>query len=304
MLAENITAFVANLTYEKHLSAHTVTAYQADLEQFSKYLSDTYEVDQVSSVNHQLIKSWMVQLMDDGVSARSVVRKATTLRSFYKYLIREGVVQQNPMAKVIAPKAQKRLPVFVEERDIETLFDSGKNEDGEDVIDFGEGYEGARNRLVLLLFYSTGVRLSELRGLKVSDMNGYRQTIKVLGKRNKERIIPVPAELVNEVEHYLPLRNALGTENDWLFLTAKGEQMYPKLIYNIVKRFLSEVSSIEKRSPHVLRHTYATHLLNKGADLNAIKELLGHANLAATQIYTHNHIEHLKKMYKNKHPRA
>lgn len=296
-MEESITSFVQYLTYEKHFSPHTVNAYQNDLSQFSLYLHQQYEIDHPRLVNHQMVRSWLVELMGQKVGARSINRKLSSLKSFYRFLMKEKLVNTSPLVKVQPPKVSKRLPVFVEEQNMARLFDH-------EHIEFGDDYSGKRNRLLIMLFYSTGIRLSELIGLKENDIDFQRETIKVLGKRNKERIIPVTIELKNELAEFKAVKRGEGIECDYLFTTESGAKMYPKLVYNVVKKYLSLVTSIEKRSPHVLRHTFATHLLNKGADLNAIKELLGHANLAATQVYTHNSIERLKHIYKNKHPRA
>lgn len=295
MIAERVSEFVNYLNYEKHFSKHTITAYQADLNQFAEFLQQNFEVDQIRLVNHQMVRGWLVHLMNNHVNPRSAARKLTTLKTFYRYLLKENIVENNPMAKVTAPKIQKRLPVFVEEKPMQTLLDT---------IAFDEGFSGVRDKLLLTMFYSTGIRLSELINLRTSDTDVNYNQIKVLGKRNKERIIPITTELSEMITQYNVVRADNGLHNELLFVTDKGLKMYPKLVYNIVKKNLSLVTSIEKRSPHVLRHTFATHLLNKGADLNAIKELLGHANLSATQVYTHNSIERLKNIYKNKHPRA
>lgn len=297
MMEESITLFVQYLTFEKHFSPHTISAYRTDLEAFSKFISGQYEIDHPRLINHQMIRSWLVQLMNEKVTARSINRKLSSLKSFYRFLMKERIVSVTPLAKVQPPKVSKRLPVFVEEQNMARLFD-------QEDVHFGDDYEGRRDKLLLMLFYSTGIRLSELIGLKETDVDFIRDTIKVLGKRNKERIIPVTAELKQELISFKHLRTVEGVHCEYLFTTQSGEKMYPKLVYNVVKKYLTQVTSIEKRSPHVLRHTFATHLLNKGADLNAIKELLGHANLAATQVYTHNSIERLKNIYKNKHPRA
>jgi integrase/recombinase XerC len=298
MIAEHLEHFIQYLTYEKHFSAHTIKNYQLDLNQFSTYLQDEYKTDQLNDITHHIIRSWLVQLMNDEITARSVTRKLSSLRSFYKFLMKEGIITTNPLSKVQAPKIEKRLPVFIEEKPMQKLMDE------EDNIRFDNDYHGQRNKMILLLFYSTGIRLSELIGLKINDIDLKRKTIKVLGKRNKERIIPLTAEMQDEITNFLDLYQVQNFSNEYLLLTDKGEKLYPKLVYRVVKTYLSLVSSVQKRSPHVLRHTFATHLLNKGADLNAIKELLGHSNLAATQVYTHNSIERLKNIYKNKHPRA
>lgn len=293
--------FINYLSYEKHFSAHTIRAYQTDLVQFATFTRQNFEITDPPLINHQHIRSWLVELMNDKNDARSVARKLSSLRSFFKYLLKEQEITNNPVSRVQAPKVAKKLPVFVEESNMQRLFDQNR-EDG--TPRFDDSFEGVRNRLMLLLFYTCGVRLSELIGLLTAHFDPYRQTIKVLGKRNKERIIPITKELNQDLQKYLEIRAAEGLENDFLFVLSSNQKLYPKLVYNVVKFFLSEVTTIEKRSPHVLRHTFATHLLNKGADLNAIKELLGHASLAATQVYTHNSIERLKNIHKTRHPRA
>jgi integrase/recombinase XerC len=303
MLDQKIESFKGYLSYEKHFSPHTIGAYHQDLIQLATFLQIQFDLTEVKQINHRHIRSWLIELMNNQVSARSVSRKLSTLKTFYKYLLREGIVDTNPLAKVQPPKVEKRLPVFVEEKPMQRLLDEQSGLDGEK-IEFGQDYEGKRDRLLILLFYSTGIRLSELIGLKQRDIDFYKQTIKVLGKRNKERIIPITKELATDIQFFIELKASTNMDTEYLMLTQKGEKMYPKLVYTVVKKYLSVVTSIEKRSPHVLRHTFATHLLNKGADLNAIKELLGHANLAATQVYTHNSIDRLKSIYKNKHPRA
>jgi integrase/recombinase XerC len=304
MLAKQIDDFSNYLSYEKRFSPHTITAYTKDLHQFETYLKDQYETDELKLINHVMIRSWLVELINDKLTSRSVGRKLSTLKTFYKFLLKEGIVDVNPLAKVQPPKMEKRLPVFVEEMPMQRLLDEKGTDPEGNAIEFGVDYKGSRNKLLIMLFYSTGIRLSELIGLQQRDIDFYKQTIKVLGKRNKERIIPITKELSLEIANFIEMKSGLGMQDQFLLLTDKGEKLYPKLVYNIVKAYLTKVTSIEKRSPHVLRHTFATHLLNKGADLNAIKELLGHASLAATQVYTHNSIERLKSIYKNKHPRA
>lgn len=301
-MEKEIEEFIHYLQYEKHFSAHTQKGYEHDLSEFNSYVKEQFEVSVPVQITHHQIRSWIVELMGNNLDPRSIARKLSALRSFFKFLLKEGRVKQNPVAKVQAPKVSKKLPSFVEETHLNRLFDLDTLEDGSKV--FPETYEGQRNRLMLLLFYTCGIRLSELIGLKTYDVNFSRQTIKVLGKRNKERIIPITKELGTELQEYLKIKAQEGLENEFLFVLSSNQKMYPKLVYNVVKSYLSMVTSIEKRSPHVLRHTFATHLLNKGADLNAIKELLGHASLAATQVYTHNSIERLKNIHKTRHPRA
>lgn len=298
-----IQQFINYLNYEKHFSAHTIRGYQKDLDQFSLFVQQQFEIDSPNLISHQHIRTWLVDLMNNHNEPRSVARKLSALRSYFKYLLKEEMVTNNPVAKVQAPKVAKKLPTFVEEQNINKLFDYEFNNSENEML-FRQDFEGQRNKLILLLFYTCGVRLSELIELKTSDFDSYRQTIKVLGKRNKERIIPITKELNQEIQKYLNLKAQEGLNNEQLFALTSNNKMYPKSVYNIVNRFLSMVTTIDKKSPHVLRHTFATHLLNKGADLNAIKELLGHASLAATQVYTHNSIERLKNIHKTRHPRA
>ncbi|MEI7727208.1 MAG: tyrosine recombinase XerC [Bacteroidota bacterium] len=287
--------FLAYLQYEKRYSAHTVTAYRTDLDQFYEYLAHQYNITDIPGVTHPMIRSWLVDMLQNGIGARSVNRKLTTLKSFYKYLLRNGVVEINPMRKITSPKTPKRLPVFVEKDKMELLFDH---------VDFGVEFQGIRNKLILELFYATGMRLSELVNLKETDIDFHHDTIKVLGKRNKERLIPFGKKFEVLMVSYLEeKRNTFGHVNE-LFLTDKGKPIYSKMVYRIVTKYLGEVTTLEKKSPHVLRHTFATHLLNNGAELNAVKELLGHASLSATQVYTHNTIENLKRIYKQAHPKA
>lgn len=299
---KEINEFIAYLQYEKHFSAHTQTGYEHDLFEFNTYVKQQFEIDIPQQVTHQHVRSWLVELMSNSINPRSISRKLSALRSFYKFLMKEGRVKANPIAKVQAPKVAKKLPSFVEEGQINKLFDLDTLQNGKKI--FEDTYEDQRNRIMLLLFYTCGIRLSELIGLKTGDINFHKQTIKVLGKRNKERIIPITRELSNELQEFIKIKAHEGLENEFLLVLSSNKKMYPKMVYTVVKSYLSMVTTIEKRSPHVLRHTFATHLLNKGADLNAIKELLGHASLAATQVYTHNSIERLKNIHKTRHPRA
>ncbi len=242
-----------------------------------------------------MIRSWLVYLMEREVISRTVNRKLSTLKSFYKFLIREGELVENPIRKITPPKSSKRLPVFVEKDKMEMLFHN---------IEFGEGYPGIRDKTIMEMFYSTGMRLSELVNLKETDLDFHHDTIKVLGKRNKERLIPFSKKFETLLKSYIECKKiTFGDVND-LFVTDKGGKVYSKMIYNIVIKNLAAVTTLEKKSPHVLRHTFATHLLNNGAELNAVKELLGHSSLAATQVYTHNTIDKLKRIYKQAHPKA
>ncbi|QEK50478.1 tyrosine-type recombinase/integrase [Pedobacter aquae] len=288
--------FFNYLQYEKRYSQHTLTAYKNDLLQFENFLTE-FESDFLT-VNHQQIRTWMITLLDDGIEARSVNRKISTLRAFYKFLVKEEILAINPVLKVQAPKVAKKLPAFVEEAKLITLLDSASV--------FESGFVGVRDKLILELLFGTGIRLSELLGLTISAIDLNSQTIKVLGKRNKERIVPINHSLVNQIKDYLRERLVVITDTNMtsFIVTEKGEQAYAKLIYRIVHRYLSLVTTQDKKSPHLLRHSYATSLLNHGADINAIKELLGHASLAATQVYTHNSIERIKTIYKQAHPKA
>jgi integrase/recombinase XerC len=236
--------------------------------------------------------------MEHDVSARSVNRKITTLKSFYRFLNKEGVIEENPMNKIIAPKMLKRLPEFVEKEKMDLLLSNN--------FDFGDGFESVRDKLIVEMFYMTGMRLSELVNLTIADIDIPNRSIKVVGKQNKERIIPFINSLEKQIVKYKILRDLLpdAGNNEFFFLTSKGKKIYQKLVYRMINYYLSIVTTLDKKSPHVLRHTFATHMLNNGADLNAIKDLLGHANLSATQIYTHNTIEKLKKVYKQSHPKA
>lgn len=287
--------FLNYLQYEKRFSAHTLTAYKTDLGQFAAYLASEFEVTDPKEINHQLVRSWIVLLMEQGQSATSVNRKISALKTWFRYLIKEQVVAESPMGKIVAPKAGSKLPVFVEQKHMNNLLDA---------IDFDEGFEGVRDRLILELFYHTGMRQAELIGLRHTDVDFHTNSLKVLGKRNKERIIPIGPELQTAIQSYVVAKRAEGFTSEYLLVTVKGRKLYPKLVYRVVNRYLSLVTSVGKRSPHVLRHTFATHMLNNGADLNAIKELLGHANLSATQVYTHNSFEKLKSIYNQAHPRA
>ena len=293
---QHLEQFLGFLRYEKRYSDHTVTAYEKDLDQFIQFGNDMVGDFCFVEADHHLIRQWIISLMDNGVKVVSVRRKISTLRSLYKFLLREGLMKKNPVDLVMTPKTGKKLPQFVQEKDMNRLLDTSF---------FGEDFTGLRDKAVLSLFYGTGMRLAELKGIKMVDLQIGEGVVKVIGKRNKERLIPYPLEIREDLSRYIKIRSELfGDSNSYLFVTDKGEQVYDKLLYRIVRKYLSLVTTMEKRSPHVLRHSYATHLLNRGADLNAIKELLGHASLAATQVYTHTSFEKLKKIYNQAHPRA
>ena len=284
--------FITYLSSEKRFSEHTIKSYSTDLNQFALFLSTEFQiVDQINEISFQIIRTWIANLLEKGISPRSVTRKISTLKTYFKFLIRQGMLIENPMVKVVAPKSKKSLPVFIEEDQIASLLNE---------VQFEKGFIGQRNKLIIELFYVTGVRLSELINIKISDVNFISQSIKVLGKRNKERIIPITSSVVNTLSNFF----ANNQQNTYLFTDLEGKKLYNKLVYRIVNKYIGKISSVNKKSPHILRHTFATHMLNNGADINAIKELLGHANLSATQVYTHNSIEKLKTVYKQAHPRA
>lgn len=286
--------FLIYLQAEKRYATHTIKAYKNDLNQFHAFCQDAGH--EGMDLNFKTIRSWVVYLMDSHYSSRSVHRKLTSLSTFCNYLIKEGVLESNPVDKVLKPKLKKRVPAFVEEGKMDLLLND---------YDFGEGFSGIRNRLVLDLLYQTGIRRSELIGLKVGSINREGKSMKVMGKRAKERIVPLGDDLLNAIDSYLLLRKEVADKDmDRLILTEKGRAAYDKLIYRIVNNYLAMVTTLDKKSPHVLRHTFATHMLNGGADLNAIKELLGHSNLSATQVYTHNTYKKLKSIYNQAHPRA
>ena len=290
--------FINYLKFEKRYSPHTITAYKKDLDQFDSFLVSEFEISSANDITYQMVRTWIVSLIEQDISPSSVNRKLSTLKSYFKFMTKEGLVQENPMPKIQSPKTSKKLPVFVDNESMETLFSAEI---------FSDDFEGIRDRLILEMFYMTGIRLSELINLKDPDIDFYQQNIKVLGKRNKERLIPVSSGLIDSIKKYLEIRNKsieAVEQNDYFYVTIKGKKLYEKLAYRIVNSYLGKVSTLKKKSPHVLRHTFATHMLNNGADLNAIKEILGHSSLAATQVYTHNTIEKLKNIYNQAHPRA
>ena len=296
--------FLDYLAFEKRYSPHTLTSYRTDLIQFRDYLAVSYDNLPVEEANFQIVRSWIASLMDNAISPRSTNRKITTLRTYFQFLLKNEKISINPMLKIQGPKSGKRLPVFVEEKQMNNLLDKKSFEERE--VDL---YDAMLVRLVVELLYETGMRLSELTGLKQVDYEVDKGTVKVLGKRNKERIIPLTTELKEIIGQFIKLKSELNVataDNGIIYLLQKkdGKKLAQKFVYGRVKYYLGLVTTIDKKSPHVLRHTFATHMLNNGADLNAIKELLGHANLSATQIYTHNTVEKLKAIYHKAHPRA
>jgi integrase/recombinase XerC len=287
--------FLSYLRYEKRYSTHTVVSYDNDLSQFHSFCEQSGSVG--FTLDSSMIRLWIVSLLEQGITPRTVNRKLSSLKTFARYLIRKGVISVNPLNKVLKPKMSKRIPAFVDEGKLNEFLDN---------YEFDEDYQGKRNQLIIELLYQTGMRRSELIGLKTSSLNFSESYLKVLGKRNKERLIPVSNDLSKRLKEFLDIRKQTfpSVKSDFLLLTSKAQPVYPKMVYRIITGFLKMVTTIDKKSPHVLRHSFATHLLNRGADLNAIKELLGHANLSATQVYTHNTFEKLKDIYKQAHPRA
>ena len=291
-----IQQFLNYLKFEKRYSLHTLTAYQTDIEQFFTFINSTYENPDLKSINAMMIRSWLAGLKaEENLSAKSLNRKISSLKSFFKYHLKNNHIAQTPMTTVVAPKINKRLPVFVKVNNIETLLEH---------VEFPNNWKGKTEKLVLQLLYNTGIRLNELIQLKELHIDTHYQQIKVLGKGNKERIIPISSELLNHIKFYIESKPNELKQLPNLLVTEKGKPLQPRTVYGFVKQYLSLVTTIQKRSPHILRHSFATHLMNNGADLNAVKELLGHSSLAATQVYTHNTIEQLKDVYKKAHPKA
>ncbi|HTS43127.1 MAG TPA: site-specific tyrosine recombinase/integron integrase [Puia sp.] len=291
-----IQSFIDYLKFEKRYSEHTIRSYHDDLIQFFSFLDQKFGELQLTEITSSLVRSWLADLKDKKISTKSINRKISSLKSFFKYQLRTGTLQQTPMGAIINPKTGRRLPVFVEEKDMETLFN---------FIEFPNDWKGQTDKLLISLFYNTGMRLSELINLKENQVNFKNRTVKVLGKGNKERIIPISGQLESQIQEYLQQKNkSVRSGNNFLITNEKGEKLYPKYVWLAIKKYLDKITTIDKKSPHVLRHTFATHLANSGADLNAVKELLGHSSLAATQLYTHNTIEKLKEVYKKTHPKA
>jgi integrase/recombinase XerC len=295
MFNNHLHSFFDYLTYEKKYSIHTITSYKNDLHQFIEFINPQKEEFPAVEINYQHVRAWVANLIKHKISARSVNRKLSSLKSFFKYLQRLKIIEINPLSKISGPKTPKRLPVFIDENHMVNLFSDVK---------FEEGFNGQRDQLILDLLYQTGIRRSELTHLKESDIDLFNSTIKVLGKRNKERIIPISLPLKRNLESYLKVKEELNLSNMMLLVSEKGNTLSEQAVYKSVKKYLAQITTIQKKSPHVLRHTFATHLLNNGADINAVKDLLGHANLSATQVYTHNTIDKLKKSYKQAHPRG
>lgn len=290
--------FFQYLEFEKRYSPHTLISYRTDLDQFTSYCKNEFDISALEQVDYNIIRSWVVNLMQSSLETKSVNRKLACLKSYFKFLMKRGVIVSNPAQRVKTPKLKKRLPMFIEENHMNILLDD---------VAFENSFEGSRDKLTIELLYGTGIRLSELLNLKMTDINIYDNTIKVKGKGSKERVVPIHSSLANAIVEYNNLKKNTFlnlVDEPFLVCTSNGKKAYPMLIQRIIKKYLSLVSNTEKKSPHILRHSFATHMLNNGADLNAIKDLLGHANLAATQIYTHNSLDKLRNVFKQSHPKA
>jgi integrase/recombinase XerC len=290
-------SFLNYLRFEKRYSQNTIISYQNDLEQFFSYIRSQYQVAKLAEIETTFVRSWLAELKGNKITAKSINRKASSLKSFFRYHIRTGTLAATPMWSVTTPKISKRLPEFVKEADMNNLFQH---------LQFPGDWKGKTDRLLLLLFYHTGMRLSEQVNLKENQIDYSKKAIKVLGKGNKERVIPVGDEVINEMKAYRQAKKKEieNADETYFFVLDNGKRLYAKYVYLIVKKYLSEITTLNKKSPHILRHTFATHLTNNGADLNAVKELLGHSSLASTQVYTHNNIEKLKEAHKKAHPTA
>ena len=294
---QNIQHFLDHLSFQKRYSNHTIVSYKNDLSSFFGFMLQQFGQMPLAEIKPTFIRSWLAELKQQGMESKSINRKISTLKSFFKYQLRQQTIVASPMTAIISPKVNKRLPQFVDKKDTGTLLTH---------VEFPDTWEGKTDELILQLFYNTGMRQAELIGLKETAISKSNSTIKVLGKGNKERIIPVNNQLLQKMQEYIDEKRRLHSmyDKEVLLVTASGKKLYPRYVYNTVNKYLTLVTTIDKKSPHVLRHTFATHLMNNGADLNAVKELLGHSSLAATQIYTHNSIEKLKNIHKKAHPKA
>lgn len=293
----DIVSFLNYLKFEKRYSDHTIISYQTDITSFFIYLDKHYGKLQLTQITSHFIRSWLAGLKENKLTSKSINRKISTLRSFFKYHLKRGSITTVPTASVIAPKISKRLPVFVKESETKQLLET--------LNSATEDWKTLNARMMITLFYATGMRVSELINLKEKQLDLSRAQLRVLGKGNKERLIPVSKEIIEAIQHYRQLKKkTFETSDDALMVTEKGKKLYPKYAWLLVNKYLGQASTIGKKSPHVLRHTFATHLMNNGAALNAVKELLGHASLAATQAYTHTTIEKLKEVHKKAHPKS
>ena len=292
----SLSSFNDYLLLEKKYSKHTVNAYTKDLKDFTKFNYETFSQENIDKANYSQIRSWIISLVDSGLENRTVNRKISSLNSYYKFLIKTEVVKANPLSKHKALKVSKKVQIPFSKNEVNMVLDE---------FNFDNSFEGIRDKLIIELFYSTGIRRIELVQLQLKDVDEANKTLKVLGKRNKERYLPLLESVLDTIRVYISKRNKLETivNKETLFLTKKGYKIYETLVYRIINNYFSKASTKVKKSPHILRHSFATHLLNQGADLNAVKELLGHSSLAATQVYTHNSIAELKKVYAKSHPR-
>lgn len=293
----HIQSFLDYLKFQKRYSRHTIISYENDLAGFFNFIQNTFEETGLKSITPSFVRTWLAQLKDQEITSKSINRKISSLKSFFKYHLKQSVIEISPMSTIISPKMGKRLPQFVDKKDIDTLFT---------YVEFPDTWNGQTDKLLLQLLYNTGIRQAELIGLQERHVDIRNSSVKVFGKGSKERIIPVSNQLISALKNYIGEKKRLGLAADIvnLFVNDKGKKLYPKYVYNVSKKYLSLVTTIDKKSPHIFRHSFATHLTNNGADLNAVKELLGHSSLAATQVYTHNTIEKLKDIYKKAHPKA
>jgi len=290
-----VDTYLKYIKYERRYSKHTITSYTTDLNQFRKFLNQNFERLNISKASHSEIRAWVVTLVENDLDSNSINRKIASLKSFFKFLLKREEIEKDPTWKIKALKSAKRLPQFVRENEMLAILDN---------IKFDDDFIGSRDKLIMEILYGTGIRLSELLNLKSNDINFHNLTIKVLGKRNKERIIPISESLKEVISSYNIVKPQGVDSIKYLLVSKGGKKCYAMVIYRTVKKYLTALAKVEKNSPHVLRHTFATHLLNKGADLNAVKDLLGHSSLAATQIYTHNSMEKLKAVFDKAHPKA
>ena len=291
----SIPSFISYLQHERHYASHTLNAYRNDIQSFFKFCREEYEVEEPSEITYRYIRFWIVRLSEKGLSNRSVNRKLSALRSYFNFMMKTGLITQNPMAEHRSLKEPKKVQVPFTEKEVENALNYFNND---------QDFESVRNKLVIEMLYLTGMRRAELIGLQLNDVDTDGGVVKVLGKRNKERIIPLLNSVTPSIQTYLNLRKAIKPDVTNFFITKNGKPLYQSLVYTIVKNAFDGVTTKLKKSPHILRHSFATHLLNKGADLNSVKELLGHASLASTQVYTHNSLHDLKNMYNNAHPRS
>lgn len=294
---QSFRSFMDYLKYEKRYSVNTIVSYQTDLEDFFHFIVETYKEDSLKKISHTHIRSWLAELKAEGISSKTINRKISGLKSFFKYMLRQGIIDMSPMSKVISPKIPKRLPEFIKENETKALLNS--------LVNSTENWKSLNTKMLFAVFYSTGMRLSELINLREEHVDFRRLQIKVLGKGNKERVIPMIKEVAEMIREYIKSKKKeFEAPAEYILVTEKGKKLYSRYAYSLINNALAETGTLDKRSPHILRHTFATHLMNRGADINAVKELLGHSSLAATQVYTHNTIERLKNVHKKAHPKS